>query len=92
MSRVFYPLLTVSLIMMWLLLSSFLARPVHRRTAVALVAAQGWLLFIRPNRGSGGGACWPKLAAIVLYDIVRSNIAVAWLIRREGTTGAFRAL
>ena len=80
MSRVFpYPLLTVSLIMMWLLLSSFSLGQFILGTAVALVAAPG-------DGCSSSGQTentavehaaqdWPRSS---LTDILRSNIAVAW--------------
>jgi len=85
MSRVFpYPLVTVSLIMMWLLLSSFSLGQFIVGTSVALVAAQGMAALHPAKPGIRRWSLLPKLAAIVLYDIVRSNIAVAWLILREG--------
>ena len=85
MSRVFpYPLLTVSLIMMWLLLSSFSLGQFIVGTAVALVAAQGMAALHPAKPGIRRWSLLPKLVAIVFYDIVRSNIAVAWLILREG--------
>ena len=85
MSRVFpYPLLTVSLIMMWLLLSSFSLGQFIVGTAVALVAAQGMAALHPAKPGIMRWSLLPKLVAIVFYDIVRSNIAVAWLILREG--------
>jgi multicomponent K+:H+ antiporter subunit E len=85
MSRVFpYPLLIASLIVMWLLLSSFSLGQFVVGTAVALVAAQGMAALHPAKPRIRRWSLLPKLVAIVLYDIVRSNIAVAWLILREG--------
>ena len=85
MSRVFpYPLLIVSLIVMWLLLSSLSLGQFIVGTAVALVAAHG-MAALHPVMACGRLLQRvPKLVAVVLYDIVRSNIAVARLILREG--------
>lgn len=85
MSRVFpYPLLILSLIVMWLLLTSFSLGQLIVGTGVALIAAQGMAML---NPAKPKIKCWrliPKLIGIVLYDIVRSNIAVARLILDEG--------
>lgn len=85
MSRVFpYPLLIVSLIVMWLLMTSFSLGQLVLGTGVALIAAQG-LAALGPAKPTIRR--WrpiPKLIAIVLYDIVRSNIAVAGLILNGG--------
>ena len=85
MSRVFpYPLLIVSLIVMWLLLTSFSLGQFIVGTAVALMAAQGMAALHPAKPRIRRWSLLPKLVAVVLYDIVRSNIAVAWLILREG--------
>lgn len=84
MNRVFpYPLLIVSLIVVWLLLTSFSLGQLLLGTAVALLAAQG-LAALHPSKPRLRR--WdliPKLFFIVLFDIVRSNIAVVRLIITE---------
>lgn len=92
MKRLFpFPLLTVSLIGMWLLLTSFSLGNLILGTAVALLAVQGLLALdpVRPNIKR-----WdllPKLLGIVLLDIIRSNIAVVTIIlqgkKRARTSG-----
>jgi multicomponent K+:H+ antiporter subunit E len=87
MSRVLpYPLLIVSLIVMWLLLSGFSLGQFILGTAVALVAAQGMAALHPAKPKIRRWILLPKLIIIVLYDIMRSNIAVAQLILREGNT------
>ncbi len=92
MSRIFpYPLLIASLLVMWLLLTSFSLGQLLVGTAVALVAAQG-LHALQPAKPRlRRWDLLPKLVAIVLYDIVRSNIAVVTIIlqgdRRQRKSG-----
>jgi multicomponent K+:H+ antiporter subunit E len=88
MNRVFpYPLLVTSLIVMWLLLTSFSLGQFIVGTAVSLAAAQGMAALHPAKPIIRRWSLLPMLVAIVLYDIVRSNIAVAWLILREGSNG-----
>lgn len=81
MSRIFpYPLMMASLVVSWLALTSFSAGQLLVGIAVALVAGQGLAALhpVKPRLRR-----WdliPKLIAIVLYDIVRSNIAVVSII------------
>lgn len=81
MSRVFpYPVLIVSLTLMWLVLTHFTLGNLILGTGVALVAAQG-LARLQPAKPRLRR--WdlvPKLIGIVLYDIIRSNIAVVTII------------
>ena len=92
MSRVFpYPLLIVSLILMWLLLTSLSLGQFIVGMAVALAAAQGMAALHPARPRIRRWSLLPKLVAVVLYDIVRSNIAVAGWSCVKGTTGAFRA-
>src|SRR5690606_18947874 len=75
-----YPLLIVSIVVMWLALTRFSVGQLLLGAGVALVAAQG-LAALRPS--TPRLRRWdliPKLIGIVLLDIVRSNIAVARLI------------
>jgi multicomponent K+:H+ antiporter subunit E len=85
MSRIFpYPLLILSLIVRWLLLTSFSPGQLIVGTCVALVAAQGMAALHPAKPKIKNWKLLPKLIGIVLYDIVRSNIAVARLIIDEG--------
>lgn len=92
MSRVFpHPLMMASLVVMWLLMTNFSVGQLILGVAVALLAGQG-LAMLHPARPRLRR--WdliPKLVAIVLYDIVRSNIAVCRIIlageRRERVSG-----
>lgn len=81
MRRVFpYPLLMVSLVAMWLALTSFTAGQLIVGSMVALLAGQG---LLRLNPAKPRLRRWdliPKLIVIVLYDIVCSNIAVVRII------------
>src|SRR5690606_29746035 len=81
MSRIFpYPLMMASLVVVWLVLTSFSPGQLVVGVAVALLAGQGLAALhpVKPRLRR-----WdliPKLVAIVLYDIVRSNIAVVSII------------
>jgi multicomponent K+:H+ antiporter subunit E len=88
MSRVLpYPLLTVSLLAMWLLLNGLSVGQVLLGGAVA-VAASNVTAALRPAKlRIKRWHLLPKLVAIVLIDIWRSNIAVARLILRPDRTG-----
>ena len=92
MSRIFpYPLMIASLIVMWLLLTSFSPGQFLVGTVVALIAAQG-LAALQPAKPRlRRWDLLPKLVAIVLYDIIRSNVAVGSIIlqgeRRERRSG-----
>ena len=85
MSRLFpYPLLIISLVITWLLLTSFSLGQFLLGLLTALVAA--WSLAAL-NPAKPRLRRWyllPKLFAIVFYDIVRSNIAVATIILHGG--------
>lgn len=75
-----YPLLTISLVLMWMLLTSFSLGNFILGSLVAVFASWG-MASLRPDKPKL--AKWhllPKLFFIVLFDIVRSNLAVAWLI------------
>lgn len=85
MSKLFpYPLLILSLVITWLLLTSFSLGQFLLSIPIALVASWG-LAALKPARPRFRR--WyllPKLFAIVFYDIVRSNIAVAIIILHGG--------
>lgn len=75
-----YPLLTLSLIVFWMTINSFSPGHLVLGTIVALIAS--WAMAsLRPAKPTIRN--WfsiVKLIAIVSYDIVRSNIAVASII------------
>lgn len=81
MSRILpYPLLTLSLIFFWMVLNSFSLGHLVLGTVVAMIASNA-MASLRPAKPKFHR--WyllPKLIVIVLYDIVRSNIAVAQII------------
>ena len=92
MSRVFpYPLMMASLVVTWLLLTSFSPGQLILGIAVALLAGQGLAALHPAKPRLRRWQLIPKLVAIVLYDIVRSNIAVCKIIlageRRQRVSG-----
>jgi multicomponent K+:H+ antiporter subunit E len=92
MTRFFpFPLLLVSLVLMWLALTSLSLGNLIVGILVALMAVHGFAA-LQPSRPKIKK--WhlvPKLIGVVLVDILRSNIAVATIIlqgrRRQRTSG-----
>ncbi|MGI2034702.1 Na+/H+ antiporter subunit E [Rhizobium panacihumi] len=87
-----YPLLTVSLLLMWMLLNGFTPGHFILGTLVAVFAS--WAMAsLRPDKPKiRRWHLLPKLIIIVLFDIIRSNIAVATVLvfgRRKGRHSAF---
>lgn len=81
MSRVFpYPLMMASLVLVWLALTSFSLGQFIVAIAVALIAGQGLAALHPAKPRLRRWELIPKLIGIVLYDIVRSNIAVVSII------------
>ncbi|MFD1747432.1 Na+/H+ antiporter subunit E [Rhizobium helianthi] len=86
-----FPLLTLCLTFMWMLLNSFTLGHLILGSIVAVVA--GWsLASLRPEKPRlKKWYLLPRLFAIVFADIIRSNIAVARLVlagkRRKATSG-----
>ena len=75
-----YPLLSLSLVIMWLALNGFTLGQLILGAIVAVLASWG-MASLRPSKPKL--AKWhllPKLVGIVLYDIVRSNMAVVYLL------------
>lgn len=75
-----YPLLSASLVIMWLALNGFTLGHLILGSVVAVFASWG-MASLRPVKPRMPK--WyllPKLVGIVLYDIVRSNIAVASIL------------
>lgn len=83
-----HPLLTLALIFMWLLLTRFSLGHLILGTLIALVA--GWALSALHPAGPRLRR-WDKIAQlvwVVFVDILRSNLAVAWLILTRDRRGA----
>ncbi len=75
-----YPVLTLSLVVFWMTINSFSPGHLLLGTAVALVASWS-MASLRPSKPRiRSWTAVIKLIAIVLYDIIRSNISVATLI------------
>lgn len=88
MSRLIpHPLLSAALVLMWLLLNSFSLGHLILGTAISLVA--GWAMgALEPTRlRVRKPHMIVKLFFVVGIDIIRSNIAVAWLILSGGRRG-----
>lgn len=85
MNRLFpYPLLTVLLITTWVMLAGFSVGQFLLGTLTAMMATWG-LAALHPAKPQlQRWYLLPKLFAIVFYDIVRSNIAVARIILHGG--------
>lgn len=82
-----YPVLTLALVLMWLLLTRFSLGHLLLGTAVGLIAG-GAMSALQPAKPRVRR--WdmiPRLAVIIFGDIVRSNIAVARLILSGGRHG-----
>jgi multicomponent K+:H+ antiporter subunit E len=89
-----YPLLALALFVMWLLLTqSFSPGQILLGAIVALVAARS-MAALKPSTSSiGSMRAALKLAAMVVADILRSNLAVAAIIlfpRQERVAGFVR--
>jgi multicomponent K+:H+ antiporter subunit E len=86
-----YPVLTVALILMWLLLNGFSSGHLLVGIGVALIAG-GSVSALRPAKPRIRR--WdpiPRLAGVVFLDILRSNLAVAALIVTGGRHGRRRS-
>lgn len=75
-----YPLLTLTLLIMWLLLAGFSTGNLVLGAAVAMLASQALAALGEKSPRVRRWGAIPQLVAIVLYDIVRSNIAVTRII------------
>ncbi|MGF9694517.1 Na+/H+ antiporter subunit E [Rhizobium sp. 0TCS1.26] len=86
-----YPVLSLCLVLMWLLLNGFTVGHLLFGSMVAIFA--GWAqAALRPDKPRlRKWYLLPKLFVVVFVDVIRSNIAVAWLLlqgkRRENTSG-----
>jgi multicomponent K+:H+ antiporter subunit E len=82
-----YPILAVSLVIMWMLLNGFTLGHLVLGILVAIFAS--WAMAsLRPEKPKlRKWYLLPKLFFIVLYDVAKSNIQVAWLILRGRKSG-----
>jgi multicomponent K+:H+ antiporter subunit E len=90
MSRILpHPLLAASLVLMWMLLNAFSLGHFLLGIAVALIASRAVAALQIPKPRLRRWQLVPQLVGIVLYDILRSNIAVAGIILtgREHVSG-----
>jgi multicomponent K+:H+ antiporter subunit E len=90
MSRVLpHPLLAASLVLMWMLLNAFSLGHFLLGIVVALIASRAVAALQIPKPRLRRWQLIPQLLGIVLYDILRSNIAVAGIILtgREHVSG-----
>jgi multicomponent K+:H+ antiporter subunit E len=86
-----HPALSLLLLLMWLLLTRVSAGHLVLGSIIALTA--GWAMTGLHPQGSRLRR-WDliaKLVTIVTLDIIRSNIAVAWLIMSGGRNGERRS-
>jgi multicomponent K+:H+ antiporter subunit E len=75
-----YPLLSLALLIMWLLLTGFSAGHFLLGAGIALIVSRTMLALTPEKPHIRFGPAMVKLAAIVLADIVRSNIAVGRIV------------
>lgn len=82
-----HPFLLAALILMWLLLTSFSLGNLILGVIIALIAV--WSFGALEREPTGLRRIMPlfKLFFILSYDIIRSNLAVAWLILTDGRYG-----
>lgn len=77
-----YPLLAMGLTIMWLLLSGYSPGQLLLAVAVSIGATHALAALGEPSPSIRRWLAIPKLFGIVLYDIVRSNVAVASIVLR----------
>jgi multicomponent K+:H+ antiporter subunit E len=86
-----YPVLTASLLLMWMLLTRFSLGHLILGSAVALAATQAMFALTPAKPRVRRWDRVPVLVGVVLYDVLRSNLAVAGLILNGGRSGARRS-
>lgn len=79
-----HPLLTISLVIMWLLLNGFTLGHLILGSLVAVCASWGMAALRPATPTMRNWHLLPKLLIVVFYDIIKSNLAVAWIILRSG--------
>lgn len=81
MSRILpHPLLAATLVLMWMLLNTFSLGHFLLGIVVASIASRAVAALQIPKPRLRRWQLIPRLVGIVLYDILRSNIAVAGII------------
>lgn len=89
MSRLIpYPLLSLLLLLMWLFLTQFSMGNLVLGSVLAIVAGRAVLALQPAAPRLRNWRTILRLLGIVFVDIVRSNIAVAWLILTNDRHGA----
>lgn len=86
-----YPVLSLLLVMMWLLLTRFSVGHLVLGSLIALVAGRAAAALHPPSTGLRRWDLIPLLFWRVFVDIVRSNLAVAFLILTNGRHGKRRS-
>ena len=82
-----HPWLALSLLVLWLLLGQTLDRA-HLLLGIVIAVSVSILYApLAPRAAPARFAAIPRLLAVVLVDIVRSNLAVAWIVFRPGGSG-----
>ncbi|RDJ07909.1 Na+/H+ antiporter subunit E [Rhizobium grahamii] len=79
-----YPVLTVCLVLMWLLLNGFSIGQLVLGILVAVFASWGMASLRTEKPALVKWYLLPKLFFRVLVDIVKSNLSVSWIILRRG--------
>ena len=79
-----HPVLTLLLFLMWLLLGQTLDRAYVLIGAAVAIGAGMVYAPLAPHAGPVRYAAMARLIAVVIGDIVRSNLAVAWIVFRPG--------
>jgi multicomponent K+:H+ antiporter subunit E len=86
-----HPLLSLAILLMWLLLTRFSPGHLVLGTAIGLIAGQA-LATLHPQAPRLRRLdLVARLVGVVSVDIIRSNVAVAWLIATGGRNGARRS-
>lgn len=83
-SLVPYPLLAIALALMWLLLTSFSTGQLVLAVIVSIGATHALAALGEHSPAIRRWLAIPELFGIVLYDIIRSNVAVTILILKGG--------
>ncbi len=82
-----YPILTLCLLAMWLLLNDMTLGHLLLGSIIAVFAS--WAMAaLQPEKPKlGKWYLLPKLIGLVMLDIIRSNLAVSWVILRGRARG-----
>lgn len=86
-----HPILSLALLGVWLLLNQPSLGHLILGTAIAILAGRSFALIEPRRQRIGNPRAMAKLFGMVFVDIIRSNIAVAWLIITRGNNGTRRS-